>query len=149
MTELERYILDNREEFDSEPVPESSRERFMASVAAERRKRRIRFAGLASTGIAAALAAILSLSHEPDMETVVKNHHTRLAEKEKDIISLTKESHPYEMEEMINSIRSITFEAIPLEEQLPEELPVKERIRILDEYYGQKYEALESLMANL
>lgn len=149
MTELERYILDNREEFDSEPVPESSRERFMASVAAERRKRRVRFAGLASTGIAAALAAILSLTHEPDMETVVKNHHTRLAEKEQDLISLTQENYPYEIEEMINSIRSITFEAIPLEEQLPEELPVKERIRILDEYYGQKYEALESLMANL
>lgn len=144
MTELERYILDNREEFDSEPVPESSRERFMASVAAERRKRRVRFAG-----IAAALAALLTLTHEPDMETVVKNHHTRLAEKEQDLISLTQENYPYEIEEMINSIRSITFEAIPLEEQLPEELPVKERIRILDEYYGQKYEALESLMANL
>lgn len=149
MTELERYILDNREEFDSEPVPESSRERFMASVAAERRKRRVRFTGLASTGIAAALAALLTLTHEPDMETVVKNHHTRLAEKEQDLISLTQENYPYEIEEMINSIRSITFEAIPLEEQLPEELPVKERIRILDEYYGQKYEALESLMAHL
>ena len=149
MTELERYILDNREEFDSEPVPESSRERFMASVAAERRKRRVRFTGLASTGIAAALAALLTLTHEPDMETVIEKHHTRLAEKEQDLISLTQENYPYEIEEMINSIRSITFEAIPLEEQLPEELPVKERIRILDEYYGQKYEALESLMANL
>ena len=149
MTELERYILDNREEFDSEPVPESSRERFMASVAAERRKRRVRFAGLASTGIAATSAALLTLTHEPEMETVVKRHHTRLAEKEQDLISLTQENYPYEIEEMINSIRSITFEAIPLEEQLPEELPVKERIRILDEYYGQKYEALESLMANL
>ena len=149
MTELERYILDNREEFDSEPVPESSRERFMASVAAERRKRRVRFTGLASTGIAAALAAILTLTHQPDMETVIEKHHTRLAEKEQDIISLTQESHPYEMEEMINSIRSITFEAIPLEEQLPEELPVKERVRILNEYYNLKYEALESLMAHL
>ena len=149
MTELERYILDNREEFDSEPVPESSRERFMASVAAERRKRRVRFTGLASTGIAAALAALLTLTHEPDMETVIEKHHTRLAEKEQDLISLTQENYPYEIEEMINSIRSITFEAIPLEEQLPEELPVKERIRILDDYYGQKYEALESLMAHL
>ena len=83
------------------------------------------------------------------METVIEKHHTRLAEKEQDLISLTQENYPYEIEEMINSIRSITFEAIPLEEQLPEELPVKERIRILDEYYGQKYEALESLMAHL
>jgi uncharacterized membrane protein YhiD involved in acid resistance len=121
----------------------------MASVAAERRKRRVRFAGIASTGIAAAIATLLTLTYEPDMEDVLKRHYTRLAEKELDIISLTEENHPHEMEEVINSIHSITFEAIPLEDQLPEELPVKERIRILNEYYNQKYEALESLMAQL
>ena len=149
MTELERFIIDNREEFDSIPVPENSRERFMASVAAERRKRGVRFAGIASTGIAAAIATLLTLTYEPDMENVLKRHYTRLAEKELDILSLTEENHPYEMEEIRNSIHSITFEAIPLEDQLPEELPVKERIRILNEYYNQKYEALESLMAQL
>lgn len=149
MTELERYILDNREEFDSVPVPVNSRERFIASVAAERKKRRVRFAGIASTGIAAAIATLLTLTYEPDMEDVLKRHYTRLAEKELNIISLTEEYHPHEMEEVINSIHSITFEAIPLEDQLPEELPIKERIRILNEYYNQKYEALESLMAQL
>lgn len=149
MTELERYILENREEFDSVPVPADSRERFLASVAAERRKRRVRLAGIASTGIAAAIAVLMTLAYEPEMEDVLKRHHSRLAEKEMDIISLTEENYPHEMEEIMNSIHSITFEAIPLEEQLPEELPIKERIRILNEYYNQKYEALESLMANL
>lgn len=149
MTELERYIVDNREEFNSAPVPVNSRERFMASVAAERKKRRVRFAGIASTGIAAAIATLLTLTYEPDMEDVLKRHYTRLAEKELNIISLTEENHPHEMEEIINSIHSITFEAIPLEDQLPEELPIKERIRILNEYYNQKHEALERLMAQL
>ena len=37
MTELERFIIDNRDEFDSMPVPENSRDRFMTSVAAEKR----------------------------------------------------------------------------------------------------------------
>ena len=149
MTELERFIIDNRDEFDSMPVPENSRERFMASVAAEKRKRRIRLAGMASTGIAAALAALLVLNHEPDMEDILEKHYTRIAETELDIISLMESKHPYEIEEVMSNIHSITFEAIPLEEQLPNELPETERIRILNDFYNMKYEALKSLMAEL
>lgn len=149
MTELERYIIDNRAEFDTVPLPENSRERFIASVAAEKSKRRARLTGIASGSIAAALAAVLILTHEPSMEDFLTRHHTRLAEKELDIITLIQESHPDEMEEIMNSIRSITFEAIPLEEQLPEELPIRDRVRILNEYYNQKHKALENLIAHL
>ena len=131
------------------PVPENSRERFMASVAAEKRKRRIRLAGMASTGIAAALAALLVLNHEPDMEDILEKHYTRIAETELDIISLMESKHPYEIEEVMSNIHSITFEAIPLEEQLPKELPETERIRILNDFYNMKYEALKSLMVEL
>ena len=149
MTELERFIIDNRDEFDSMPVPENSRERFMASVAAEKRKRRIRLAGMGFTGIAAASAALLVLNHEPDMEDILEKHYTRIAETELDIISLMESKHPYEIEEVMSNIHSITFEAIPLEEQLPNELPETERIRILNDFYNMKYEALKSLMAEL
>ena len=149
MTELERFIIDNRDEFDSMPVPENSRERFMTSVAAEKRKRRIRLAGMGFTGIAAASAALLVLSHEPDMEDILEKHYTRIAETELQIISLVESKHPYEIEEVMSNIHSITFEAIPLEEQLPNELPETERIRILNDFYNMKYEALKSLMAEL
>ena len=149
MTELERFIIDNRDEFYSMPVPENSRERFMASVAAEKRKRRIRLAGMGFTGIAAASAALLVLSHEPDMEDILEKHYTRIAETELQIISLVESKHPYEIEEVMSNIHSITFEAIPLEEQLPNELPETERIRILNDFYNMKYEALKSLMAEL
>lgn len=149
MTELEKYIIGNREEFNTAPVPDRSRDRFMAIVAAEKRKRRIRIISMISTGIAACIAAVLFLTIEPDMSRVLERHHSRLTAKELDIITLTETDHPYEMDEVINSIRSITFEAIPLEDQLPEELPEKEKIDILNEYYDQKYAALESLMAQL
>ena len=149
MTELERFIIDNRDEFDSMPVPENSRDRFMTSVAAEKRKRRIRLAGMGFTGIAAASAALLVLSHEPDMEDILEIHYTRIAETELQIISLAESKHPYEIEEVMSNIHSITFEAIPLEEQLPKELPETERIRILNDFYNMKYEALKSLMAEL
>ena len=149
MTELEKYIIGNREDFNSSPVPDRSRDRFMAIVAAEKRKRRIRIISMVSTGIAACIAAVLFLTIEPDMSRVLERHHSRLTAKELDIITLTETEHPYEMDEILNSIRSITFEAIPLEDQLPEELTAKERIEILNEYYNQKYAALESLMAEL
>ena len=149
MTELERFIIDNRDEFDSMPVPENSRDRFMASVAAEKRKRRIRLAGMGFTGIAAASAALLVLSHKPDMEDILEIHYTRIAETELQIISLAESKHPYEIEEVMSNIHSITFEAIPLEEQLPKELPETERIGILNDFYNMKYEALKSLMAEL
>ena len=104
MKELERFIIDNREEFDSMPVPENSRERFMASVAAEKRKRRIRLTGMVSTGIAAASAALLVLSHEPDIEDILEKHYTRIAETELHIISLAESNRPYEIEEIMRSI---------------------------------------------
>ena len=149
MTELERYICDNREDFDSAPLPADSRRKFMEKVAAEKRKSRIRYISMASAGMAAAITLFAVLIHEPEMERTLKNHHIRMTEKEMDIITLAETMNPYEMDEVINSIRAITFEAIPLEDQLPEELPTKEKIRILNDYYNQKYEALESLLAQL
>ena len=104
---------------------------------------------MVSTGIAAASAALLVLSHEPDIEDILEKHYTRIAETELQIISLAESKHPYEIEEVMSNIHSITFEAIPLEEQLPKELPETERIRILNDFYNMKYEALKSLMAEL
>jgi hypothetical protein len=54
---------------------------------------------------------------------------------------------PQEMDVVMSSIRSITFEAIPFTDQLPDELPEKERIRIIKDYYGRKIEALQDIMA--
>jgi len=147
MTELERYISANPGAFDSEPVPAGSRDRFMAAVNTERRKLRHRRSILAFTGMAAAAALALVLSFRPDLSKELERHHSRLAEKENEIMVMAEREFPYELESLRNTIRSITAEAIPLEDQLPDELPVKEKSRILNDYYNQKYAALESLMA--
>lgn len=148
MTELERYISSNTDAFDSEPVPAGSRERFMASVAAERRKRRIGYAVMAFNGIAAAAAVMMTLI-TPDISRELGRHHIRLAEQEKKIMSIVERNYPMEMENVTNIIRSITDEAIPLEDQLPDELSRRERSRILNDYYNRKHEALEGLLAEL
>lgn len=149
MTELERYIEANLESFDVEPVPSGSRERFMKAIASEKRKRRARVISLAFTGMAAACALFLTVFIEPDMSRELRRQHTRLAAKENEIMIMAERDFPEEVDMIANTIRSITFEAIPLEDQLPDEMPVKDRIRILNDYYDHKYEALKSLMTEL
>ena len=68
---------------------------------------------------------------------------------ENEIMNMAETVCPLEVDIVANTIRSITFEAIPLEDQLPEELSEKDRIRILNDYYDKKYSALESLLAEL
>lgn len=149
MTELERYIADNRSAFDSEPVPAGSMDRFMNRLASERRKRRIRTAGMIFSGIAAACAAFMILFMEPDMSRTLERYHTRIAEMANKIMNIAETEYPYETEIIRNMVSVITEDTIPLEEQLPDELSTKERNRILNEYYYQKYSALQSLMAEL
>lgn len=147
MTELEKYITDNLESFDSEPVPSGSRERFMASVASEKKKRRVKVISFATAGMAACLTVLLTVFIEPDISKELEMHHRRLAEKENEIMIMVEREYPNETDMVFNTLRSITAEAIPLEEQLPEELSLKEKSRILNDYYGRKYSALENLMA--
>lgn len=147
MTELERYISSNLDAFDCEPVPDGSRERFMASVASEKKKRRIKVISFAAAGMAACLAVLLTLSFEPDISKELERHHVRLADKENEIMIIVERDFPNETDMVINTLRSITAEAIPLEEQLPDELSPKEKCRILDDYYDRKHSALEKLMA--
>ena len=90
MTELEKYISSNLEAFDSEPMPEGSKVRFMDAVREERRKRRVKIIRLAFTGIAAACAALMVFLAKPDISRELERHHTRLAEKETEILILAE-----------------------------------------------------------
>lgn len=146
MTELEKYISSNLEAFDSEPMPEGSKVRFMDAVREERRKRRVKIIRLAFTGIAAACAALTVFLAKPDISRELERHHTRLAEKETEILILAGKVYPYEADAILSTVRSITAEAIPLEDQLPDEMSLKDRRRILKEYYNHKINALEEVM---
>ncbi|MBR6546728.1 MAG: hypothetical protein IKT69_00340 [Bacteroidales bacterium] len=149
MTELERYISSNIDAFDCEPIPEGGKERFMDAVRQERRKNRIQVVSIAFTGMAACIAIIMAILVEPDISKELERHYTRMAMKENEILTIVGRECPEETDMIMNTLRTITADAIPLEEQLPEELSTKEKSRILNEYYDLKYSALENLMANI
>ena len=148
MDKIEKYIVEHRAEFDSS-APAGSRERFMAAAQAQaqKRRRRERVISLSFAGLAAACTAVfMVLFSQPDLSHELERHHKRLAEKESEIMILAEQEFPQEKELILNTIRAILVEAIPLEEQLPEELSVKEKREILKSYYDRKYAALENLM---
>ena len=149
MTELERYISSNIDAFDCEPIPEGGKERFMDAVRQERRKNRIQVLSIAFTGMAACIAIIIAVLVEPDISKELERHYTRMAMKENQILTIVERECPEETDMIMNTLRTITADAIPLEDQLPEELSTKEKSRILNEYYDLKYSALENLMANI
>ena len=149
MTELERYISSNQEAFDCEPIPEGGKERFMSALSHERRKRKAKVISMAFTGVAACLAILITLLVEPDISTELERQYTRLAEMENEILTIVETEYPEETDMIMNTLRTITADAIPLEEQLPDEMSAKEKSRILKEYYDLKYSALENLMANI
>lgn len=149
MTELERYISSNIDAFDCEPIPEGGKERFMDAVRQERRKNRIQVLSIAFTGMAACTAIIMAVLVEPDISKELERHYTRMSMKENEILTIVEREYPEETDMIMNILRTISADAIPLEDQLPEELSTKEKSRILNEYYDLKYSALENLMANI
>ena len=149
MTELERHISSNVEAFDCEPLPEGGKERFMDAVRQERRKNRIHMLSMAFTGMAACIAIIMAVLVEPDISKELERHYRRMAMKENEILTIVGRECPEETDMIMNTLRTITADVIPLEDQLPDELSAKEKSRILNEYYDLKYSALENLMANI
>ena len=147
MDKIEKYIVEHRHEFDFEAAPSGSRERFMDAAQALKRRRSARVLSLSFAGLAAACTAVfMVLFSQPDLSHELERHHKRLAEKESEIMILADQEFPQEKELILNTIRAILVEAIPLEDHLPEELSVKEKSEILQSYYDRKYAALENLM---
>lgn len=151
MDQIEKYIVEHRAEFDFEAAPSGSRERFMAAAQAQaqaqQRRRRTRVLSLSFAGLAAACTAVfMVLFSQPDLSHELERHHKRLAEKESEIMILAEQEFPQEKEFILNTIRAILVEAIPLEDQLPDEISVKEKSKILKSYYDRKYAALDNLM---
>lgn len=144
MNGIEKYIRENIEKFDVACVPEGSREIFMQKVKAEKRRRGLRtiVLGISSMAAAAAIAVCLVPSN---LDAEIKNHHRRLVIKEMEIITTLSETSPELIDEVMTTIRAVVSEAIPLEDQLPDEIGPKEKKEILREYYNCKYKALEQI----
>lgn len=145
MSGIENYIRENIEAFDAFQVPEGSKETFLKKVKAEKSLRGLRAIVLTVSSMAAAAAIAFSIV-PGSLERDIERQHRKLASKETEILTLIAETSPENLETVMNTIRAVTSEAVPLEEQLPEEMEGKSRKQILKEYYDIKYKALETIL---
>ena len=162
MDNLEKYINDNLEQLDSYEMPQGHKERFMAKLAAlekpvqedpdqepapQRRKitfwNRKRFLSAVSAAAVVAIGLITALS--PAVQEAICNYRIQKSAQqiyivESEIMQMLGEEEQY----MINSLKTITEEAVPLAEQLPAELSPRQRAEILIRYYKAKTASLKS-----
>lgn len=145
MSGIEDYIRENIADFDMHDIPAGSKDVFLKKMKDERRHRGLRITVSAISSMAAAAAIVLSIVPQ-SLASELEKHHRRLAEKESEILILAGKVYPYEAEAILSTVRSITAETIPLEDQLPDEMSLKDRRRILKDYYNHKINALEEVM---
>ena len=147
MERLEQYINENIDCFNEAFPPEGSRERFIEAIRKEE-VRHIMILRFSSAGVAvaavAALMLILNLTVDKESLELERNFRA-LARTEAEILELVDRNYPEEKQIVINTIRSITCEAIPLADLLPKEMGRNERIDILRRYYRQQAESLAIL----
>ncbi len=156
MENLEKYIQDNLEQFNTGEMPAGHQERFLAKLEALQSQeqhqepkphhlpiRRILFA--ASAAAAAIIIALFATlqpgnigqSYSIGIQEMAQEMYTEEAE----ILQMLPEDDL----QMINSVKSITQEAVPLTDLLPDELSPEKRAEILREYYKAKTAGLKKI----
>ena len=168
MENLEKYINENLEQISSCEMPQGHKERFMAKLAAQERetqeqaaqegvteestatpqRRKISFWNRRRILSAASAAAVVAIgiitALNPAVQEKIYSYQVHKSAQqiyieESEIMQMLGEDELY----MINNLKSITEEAVPLADQLPQELSPKERAEILIQYYKTKTASLK------
>lgn len=148
MDNLEKYIQDNLGQFNTGELPHGHQERFMAKLEQVQKPGRIRPFTRRAIFTSAAAAVIIALTitgipiyKQARLEHSVQELAEEMYRQEAEILQMFSQEEQY----MINNVKAITEEAIPLAEQLPDELSPEKRAHILREYYKAKTAALKQM----
>lgn len=153
MENLEQYIRENREAFDYGMLPEGHKTRFLKRLG-KRKRQNVKYLYTALASVAAMLifAVIVYMPSSDDMNFSNKTeseYAVLVTSLENDILDLSKKCDKKVAKEAIKAFKNIIFEAIPLSEQLPEELSDIEKARILRKYYKEKTDGLNRIKCYL
>lgn len=145
MTELEKYIKANAAKFDGQTPADGHEQRFLARLDAVSAKpslnvRRIVFGTIAAA--AATLAGVFvagrTLLAPKDPSAIYLAYMTRVSK-------LYAECPMEDTASWDDALAQFTEEAIPMFEQLPEEMSRREKARILRQYYGSMLNGAKQL----
>ena len=147
MNELEQYIRTHAADFDTQEPAPGHEERFLSRLEAKAAPRPSvldRFAACLSRrpvrvlayAFAAALALVLILRPADPFRGTGRDPQKIYLAYMDQVARLYEALPPEDSAERDAALREMTEEEIPLFEQLPEELPSRQRARILKTYYG-------------
>ena len=156
MDNLEKYINENLEQVNSYEMPQGHKERFMAKLEAQEaavhgpapqrqktifwNRRRILSAASAAAVVAIGIMTALNPAVQEKIYSYqVQKSAQQIYIEETVIMQMLGEDELY----MINNLKSITEEAVPLADILPVELSPKQRAEILIQYYKAKTASLK------
>ena len=164
MENLEKYINENLEQISSCEMPQGHKERFMAKLAAQEPAQEASAQGSATheaplqhrkitfwnrrrifSAVSAAVVAIgLITALSPAVQEAICTYRVQKSAQqiyivESEIMQMLGEDEQY----MINNLKTITEEAVPLADILPPELSPKQRADILIQYYKAKIASLK------
>jgi hypothetical protein len=169
MEKIEKYIIENREKFNQGEMPNGHKERFLKKLSnagnPEEREQGIFRNNIRRPNnktmslfikIALPLAAVFVVGisiiffHKsaPSIEVIPQMEIAEMKEMEEleqQIDKLSKQNDTITQIQTRNAVNSITFEAIPMNQQLPKVISPTERARILKNYYKQKVEGLKKV----
>ena len=144
MTELEKYIRSNAEVFDGQTPAEGHEQRFLAKLdaASARPSRNIRRFVFGAIAAAATLAGVFFAGRAVFAPKDPAAIYLAYMEE----VSRIYQDCPLEDSDVWDdAIASFTEEAVPLFEQLPDEMPRREKARILRQYYGTLLDGAKQL----
>lgn len=151
MNELEQYIRAHAAEFDSAEPPRGHEERFLKRLETAGQSRRNGPSWrifMATLAVAASLTAVwLVVRNRPFLGT--GSSPEAIYQAYMDQVARLYDSCPMEdSADRDRAVAAFTEEDVPLFEQLPEEMPRREKARILKQYYGSLLQGAQEL-ANL
>lgn len=142
MNKIEEYIRKNAAQFDTALPPESAEELFLLRWEASQKskKRRIFFYSL-SVAAAVAMLVLLPWKIVGSNPNTVYSHYLAAVADAWAVVGAD--------EDAAQMLSSLTYEAVPLADQLPEDLTPREQAEILDAYYGELLEGVNKIVKTI
>lgn len=143
MDNLKEFIENNRDSFEQHSKADSSNAEKLYRKIVVRRRIKVLWAGLS------AAVVIISIFLNMHIQNKTDDHKTQIISyklKEQEIINKIYSNTYMNKEDIANTIDIITRESIPFEEQLPKEMPKKDKTEAIKEYNEQRLDALNTLL---
>ena len=146
MNKLEEYIRENASQLDTALPPSGAETEFLERWESAEKGKKSRIFYFALTAVAAAVAVALAiLPWRADSFRGVEDNPDAVYEHYLAAVADAWEVAAYD-EEAAEMLSSLTQEAIPLRDQLPDELSPQEQAAILRAHYGDLLSGVDKMM---